>query len=111
MDAIAIAVTVRLTSRPLSDWTTSNLPCASDPPAGFLERVRLHQTDSIAENGLQLLRRDRLIGAVADPGLGNMAQSRLLEAGEESAKPGSRPRCPVVASAEHVHQHAAYPGR
>ena len=63
----------------------------------------------VAENRLQLLRGDRLVRAVADPGLSNMAQSSLLEAGEKSAKTASRPGSPVATSAQHVHQHPAYP--
>ena len=33
---------------------------------------------AFAQNALQLLRRDRLVGPVANPGLRNMAETRLL---------------------------------
>ena len=36
----------------------------------------------LSENRMQLLRRNRLFGAVADPGLSNVPQSGLLETGD-----------------------------
>jgi hypothetical protein len=36
----------------------------------------------IAENRMQLLRGDRLVGTITDPGLGDMTQASLLEGGE-----------------------------
>jgi hypothetical protein len=46
-----------------------------------------------------------LVRAVTNPGLSNMAQSSLLEAGEESAKAAPRGAGLVAAAAKQVHQH------
>ena len=64
----------------------------------------------VAENRMQLLRRDWLVGAVADPRLSNMAQSSFLESGEKAAKATSRPGGSVVTAAQHVHQDTPHPG-
>ena len=68
-----------------------------------LARHSLHLI--LAENRLQLLRRDRMVGAVTNPGLSNMAQSSLLEAGEEFAKAAPRGAGLVAGAAKYLHQH------
>jgi hypothetical protein len=50
-------------------------------------RLTGHGLNSIvAEDTLQLLRRHRLVGPVADPGLYNMSKASALEPGDDACK-------------------------
>ena len=81
-----------------------------------LARHALHPI--LAKHGLQLLRRHRLVLAVADPGLCDVAEASLLELRDQAAEASSskaahhasplagHPRAALLTSAKHVHQHA-----
>jgi hypothetical protein len=66
----------------------------------------------ITECAVQLLRRDRLIGAVAYPGLRDVAQTRLLESSQEATKAATHPSThrTLLATAKHAHQYTLQRG-
>jgi hypothetical protein len=61
---------------------------------------------------VQLLGRDWLIGAVSDPGLGDVSQAGLLESTQQAAKAATHPstHCTLLAAAKHGHQYTLQRG-
>jgi hypothetical protein len=64
----------------------------------------------VAEDTLQLLRRHRLVGSVADPGLCNMPQPGLLKARKNACQAAGGLACALIArllaAAQQTHQYA-----